>query len=145
MGERVATVLADAYPDLDLLARAETEELSAIHEIGPTIAQTVRAFFDDRSNRREFQRLRERLRLRAPAVAPGSRRLVGKTLVLTGTLSTPRAAIRARIIAAGGRVIGSVSKNTDYLVAGENPGSKLTKAEEQGVSVLDEAGLEKLL
>ncbi len=145
VGERVATILADAYPDLDLLARAETEELSAIHEIGPTIAQTVRAFFDDRANRGEFQRLRKRLRLRAPPVAPGSRRLAGQTLVLTGTLSAPRAAIRARIIAAGGRVMGSVSKNTDYLVAGENPGSKLTKAEELGVSVLDEAGLEELL
>ncbi len=146
VGERVGAVLADAYPDLDDLLAADTEELSEIHEIGPTIAETVRAFFDDPSNRREVQRLRQLLRLRAsPGPAPQRGALAGKTVVITGALSVPRAELRARITAAGAKVTGSVSKSTDYLVAGANAGSKLTKAEKFEIRILDEEGLEELL
>ena len=117
-----------------------------MHEIGPTIAETVRAFFDDPSNREEVQRLRELLRLRAsPAPAQQRGALAGKTVVVTGTLSVPRAELRARITAAGAKVTGSVSKSTDYLVAGANAGSKLTKAEELEIPILDEEALEELL
>ncbi len=145
VGERVAVVLAEAYRDLDDLLKASAEELAVVHEIGPTIAQTVRAFLDDASNREEFQRLRALLRLRAPAAPSRSGQLAGKTLVLTGTLSAPRAAVRAKIVAAGGKVVGSVSKSTDFLVAGVNAGSKLDKARSLAVAVLDEAELEELL
>ena len=145
VGGRVAVVLAEAYPDLDLLLAASTEKLAEVHEIGPTIAQTVRAFLDDASNREELQRLRGLLRLRAPVAPSQSGQLAGKTLVLTGTLSAPRAAIREAIVAAGGKVVGSVSKSTDYLVAGESPGSKLDKARSLDVAVLDEDELAELL
>ena len=145
VGERVAVVLAQAYPDLDLLLAASADELALVHEIGPTIAQTVRAFLDDASNLLEFQRLRALLRLRAPAMPSGSGQLAGKTLVLTGTLSAPRAAVRAKIVAAGGKVVGSVSKSTDFLVAGENPGRKLDKARSLDIAVVDEAQLEELI
>ncbi len=145
VGERVAVVLAEAYPDLDDLLKASAEELAVVHEIGPTIAQTVRTFLDDASNREEFQRLRGLLRLRTAAAPSRSGKLVGKTLVLTGTLSAPRAAIRAKIVAAGGRVVGSVSKSTDFLVAGANSGSKLDRARSLDVTVLDEAELDLLL
>ncbi len=145
VGERVAVVLAEAYPDLDELLKASAEELAVVHEIGPTIAETVRAFLDDPSNREEFQRLRGLLQLRTAVATSRSHQLAGKTLVLTGTLSAPRAAIRAKIVAAGGRVVGSVSKSTDFLVAGANSGSKLDKARSLDVAVLDEAGLDDLL
>jgi DNA ligase (NAD+) len=146
VGERVAAVLADAVAEIDDLVGIETEKLGEIREIGPTIADAVRAFFDDRSNREEFERLRGLLRVRhTPAAVSQPGPLAGKTLVISGTLSIPRAEVRARIVAAGGKVTGSVSKNTDFLVAGQNPGSKGAKAEELGVRVLDEAGLEELL
>ena len=145
VGERVAVVLAEAYPDLDELLKASAEELAVVHEIGPTIAETVRAFLDDPSNREEFQRLRGLLQLRTAAATSRSHQLAGKTLVLTGTLSAPRAAIRAKIVAAGGRVVGSVSKSTDFLVAGANSGTKLDKARSLDVAVLDEAELDELL
>ncbi len=146
VGERVAAVLADAVAEIDDLVGIEAEKLSAIREIGPTIADTVRAFFDDRSNRGEFERLRGLLRLRhTPAAVSRPGPLTGKAVVITGTLTMPRAEVRARIVAAGGKVTGSVSKSTDFLVAGKNPGSKVAKAEELDVRVLDEAGLEELL
>ena len=145
VGERVAVVFAEAYPDLDLLLAASAEELALVHEIGPTIAQTLRAFLDDASNREEFQRLRQLLRLRAPVAPSRPGQLAGKTLVLTGTLSAPRGEVRAMIVAAGGKVVGTVSKSTDFLVAGEKPGSKLEKARSLDVAVLDEDELAKLV
>jgi len=121
-----------------------------VEGIGPTIAESVARFFADARNRKEIERLRE-LRVEPKAQAPRARRaeggpLEGKTFVLTGTLSgMTRDEVKQRIEAQGGKVTGTVSKKTSYVVAGEAPGSKLEKARELGVTVLDQAGLEELL
>jgi DNA ligase (NAD+) len=140
VGERVAAVLARAFPDLAGLAGATAEQLEAVDEIGPTIAETVRLWFDDPENRAEWDRLLARLRVESrPAVAHArSEALAGKTIVITGTLAEPRSDWKARLEAAGAKVAGSVSKKTDFLLAGENAGSKLEKARELGVHVIDE-------
>jgi DNA ligase (NAD+) len=116
--------------------------------VGPTIAESVASFFADRRNREELERLRA-CGMRWAHEAPrrrGEGPLAGKTFVLTGTLpDLPRAEAKSRIEARGGKVSGSVSKKTDYVVAGADPGSKLAKAESLGVPVLDEDGLRRLL
>lgn len=146
VGERVAAVLAEAFPDLDDLVRADEERLAAIREVGPTIAASVRAFFDTKTNRTELERLREILRIQAPPTRPTqSTQVTGRTFVLTGTLSQSRDRVKRRIESIGGKVTGSVSKKTDYLVAGEEPGSKLDRARELGIRILDEAELDALL
>jgi DNA ligase (NAD+) len=146
VGERVAELLAQAFPDLGDLAKASAEELEAVDEIGPIIARAVREYLDDPANRAEFDALRALLRIRAPAPRPaGPGPLAGKTFVITGRLSAPRDELERRILAAGGRVRPSVSSRTDYLVCGEKPGTKRDKAEELGIPILDEAGLEELL
>jgi len=148
VGETLAELLASHFGDLESLARASAEQIAGIEGVGPTIAESVVRFFADERNRAEIGRLRE-LGVRwekaraSPAGSAGG--LAGKTLVLTGTLGISRSQAKSRIEAAGGKVVGSVSKRTSYLVAGESPGSKLRKAEELGVPVLDEAELEALL
>ena len=147
VGERNAGVLASRYGEPEKLLAAPQEELEAIDEIGPIIAQAVRVFLDDPNNGQEIERLLGLLRV-IPAEttgAPGPQTLEGKTFVLTGTLSQPRAAWAARIRAAGGKSGSAVSKKTNYVVAGENAGSKCTRAEELGVEVIDEAELLRLL
>ena len=148
VGEGVADVLASAYGDLEPLMHASREELEAVPGIGPTIAESVVAFFHDARNRAEVKRLRE-LGVRfeaAPARRAREGPLKGKTLVLTGTLpNLTREEAKARIEAAGGHVASSVSKKTDYVVAGAEPGSKLAKAESLGVAVIDEPALLKLV
>lgn len=149
VGEGVAERLADHYGgDLDALMEAPREEIEATPGIGPTIAESVVRFFADARNRREIEELRA-LGVRWPK---GERRvasegpLTGKTFVLTGTLpDMSRDEAKRRIESAGGKVTSSVSKKTSYVVAGADPGSKLAKAEELGVAVLDQAGLEALL
>jgi DNA ligase (NAD+) len=146
VGERVAELLAQAFPELDELEKASAEELEAVDEIGPTIARAVREYLDDPENRREFRELRGLLRIRKPEPRPpGGGLLAGRSFVITGTLSSPREELKERIEAAGGKVRPSVSSRTDYLVCGARPGSKRDKAEELGVEILDEAGLEALL
>jgi DNA ligase (NAD+) len=149
VGEGVAELLASHFGDLEALVDASREELESVPGIGPTIAESVAGFFADPRNRAEVTRLRE-LGVHWPAARPARRRgegpLAGRTFVLTGTLAgMTRDEARRRIEEAGGKVTGSVSKKTDYVVAGEEPGSKLRRAEELGVAVLDEAGLERLL
>jgi DNA ligase (NAD+) len=145
-GERVAELLAQAFPDLDDLLKASAEELEAVDEIGPTIARSVREYLDDPANRDEFRELRAILRIRKPTPRPvGAGPLAGQSFVISGTLSAPRDELKRRIEAAGGKVRPSVSTRTDYLVCGAKPGSKRDKAEELGVKILDEAGLEALL
>jgi DNA ligase (NAD+) len=141
VGERGAAILARAFPDLDRLIAAPVEAIEAVDEIGPTIARAVRDWLDEPENRAELTRLRERLELESgPAVEHAqSDRLAGKTFVITGTLREPRSTWKARLEAAGAKVTGSVSKKTDYLLAGENAGSKLEKARELEVPVIDEA------
>jgi DNA ligase (NAD+) len=150
VGENVADLLARHFADLDPLMAATAEELTAVEGIGPVIAERIVHFFGDEAHRAEVERFRElgvrweKLAQRSGAAAAGP--LAGKTFVLTGTLpSLSRSEAEARIEAAGGKVTGSVSKKTDYVVAGEAAGSKLAKARELGVSVLDEDGLLQLL
>jgi DNA ligase (NAD+) len=151
VGETVAEALADYFVELDRLVAASREEIAAIEGIGPTIAESVSRFMADPGNRAELARLRELgLELAAPpkpqtASGPANTSLEGLTFVLTGTLSRPRNEVKAQIEAAGGKVTGSVSKKTSYVVAGEDPGSKVRKAGELGVEVLDEGGLAALI
>jgi DNA ligase (NAD+) len=149
VGETVAELLAARFGDLDPLAAASAEELEQASGIGPVIARSVADFLADPRNREELARLRE-LGVEWPRA---SRReaarggpLEGKTFVLTGTLpGVSREEAKRRIEAAGGKVASSVSKKTSYLVAGDEPGSKLRKAQELGVPVLGPGELEALL
>jgi DNA ligase (NAD+) len=124
------------------------DALLEVNDIGPIVAQAIRTFFDQPHNREVVEQLRA-CGVRWPegeAAAAGPKPLAGKTLVLTGTLPTlGRDAAKDLIEAAGGKVSGSVSKKTHYVVAGTEAGSKLDKAQELGVAVLDEAGLLALL
>jgi DNA ligase (NAD+) len=148
VGEGVADLLAAHFGDLDPLMDASREDLEAIPGIGPTIAESVARFFSEKRNRSEVERLRA-LGVRWRAGKPRRARhgpLAGKTLVLTGALEgLTREEARERIEAAGGRVAAGVSKKTDYVVAGTEPGSKLRRAQELGIEVLNQAALERLL
>jgi DNA ligase (NAD+) len=150
VGERTAGILAHELGSLEKLTSASVEELDAIPEIGLTVAESVRDWFDDEGNRALCDRLRaagvktEADRRRSSEKV--DERFAGKQFVLTGTLSSfTRDEARALIEARGGRVNSSVSKKTDYLLAGEAAGSKLEKAEELGVTVLEEAAFQKML
>ncbi len=146
VGTRVAAALASRFGTLAALRAASLEEIEQVPDVGPTIAASVRAFLHEPENAAELDRLAAQLRLRAPERAPAAAQtLAGKSLVLTGALSRPRAEWKRRIEASGGRVTDAVSKRTDYLVAGAEAGSKLERARALGVAVLDEAGLERLL
>ena len=148
VGETVAETLAEHFRDIEPLMRATSSEIEATHGIGPTIAESVSRFFADTANQSEIKRLIELgLSWPIPEVVNLETEgpLEGLTFVLTGSLSAPRGDFKKRIESAGGKVVGTVSKNTDYLVAGEKAGSKLKKALDLGVEVLDEEGLEKLL
>jgi len=150
VGPSVAELLAARFGDLDPLLDATAEALEAIEGVGPVIARKVADFFADEGHRHEVARLRE-LGVRWPKTEPRAEAarggpLAGKSFVLTGTLaSLSRTEAAERIEAAGGKVTGSVSKKTDYVVAGDAAGSKLAKARELDVAVLDEAGLLELL
>jgi len=150
VGERTAQLLADAFNSIDAMEQADADDLEAVEEVGPRIAEGILEFFAAERNRELIAQLRDaglQFSQEPRAVStdeePG---LAGKTFVLTGTLPTlTRDDAKDKIQAAGGKVSGSVSKKTDYVVAGEKAGSKLAKAEKLGVVVLDEAGLEELL
>jgi DNA ligase (NAD+) len=148
VGAGVADVLAAAFGDLDPIVAAGQERLEVVDGVGPILAESVVRFFADERNRAEVERMRK-LGVRWPKEAPrksGEGPLAGLSFVLTGTLPDwPREAAKEKIEAAGGRVTSSVSKKTDYVVAGEAAGSKLRKAAELEIEVLDQAGLEKLL
>jgi DNA ligase (NAD+) len=147
VGERVARLLAMRFGSLDRLAAASEDALAETHGIGPTIAASVRKFFDDESNRRildDLGRLGVNLTERM-ATADGPKPLAGKTLVITGTLaSLSREAARELVEALGGRVTSSVTRKTDYVVVGEAPGGKADDARRLGVPVLDEAAFHEL-
>ena len=148
VGERAARLLARRFRSLDRLVTAPVEDLVEVDGIGEKVAASVRAFFDEPGNRTRIARLRE-AGVRFDNVeqeAAGEQPLAGRRFVLTGTLAgMSRREAQTRIEVLGGSVSGSVSKKTDYLVAGENAGSKLTKAEKLGVAVLDQSALEDLL
>ncbi len=149
VGETVAEQLARHFGDLDVLLDAGTPEIEAVPGIGPTIAESVAAFFSDPRNRSEVKELRElglSWEKSAPAPPRGEGPLAGKIFVLTGTLEgMTRGEAKQRIEAQGGKVSGTVSKKTSYVVAGADPGSKLAAARDLDVAVLDQAGFEELL
>ena len=148
VGATMAEVLAQHFLDLEPLMNAGASEIEKIEGVGPTIAESVARFFEDRANRDELKRLlalgvQWTVPEPSPSDAGGS--LSGKSFVLTGTLSAPRGEFKQRIEAAGGKVLGSLSKKTHYLVAGENPGGKLQKARDLGIEILGEEDLETLI
>jgi DNA ligase (NAD+) len=147
VGEVTARNLAMRFRTIDALLGADTEEISQTPGIGEKMARTIRAQLDDQRMLDLIKDLRGLgLQLREQGPPPSEGPLAGRTLVLTGTLPHwSREQATERIMAAGGRVTGSVSKNTDYLVAGESAGSKLAKAQRLAVPVLDEDGLRALL
>jgi DNA ligase (NAD+) len=142
VGERYAKILANHYRSIDRLAEASVEELDAIHEIGETVAVSVFNFFQNPRNQDLILRLKNagvKMEVDAASTANFDEKFVGKTFVLTGKLDEFSRDDAARLIEQrGGRVSGSVSKKTDYVVAGADAGSKLTKAESLGVKVLSE-------
>jgi DNA ligase (NAD+) len=148
VGEGVAKILCKAFPTVDALMAATREDLIAVHEIGDRIAASVLDFFADASNRALIEALRTAgVQMHSDVnTRQGSQHLAGMTFVVTGTLSTmTRAQAEEAIERHGGKVSGSVSKRTTYVVAGENAGSKLAKAQELGIHVLDEEAFNLLL
>jgi len=149
VGEGTSKALARHFGDIDKLMDASVEQLMEIPDVGPIAAASIREFFDQPHHREVVEQLRA-AGLHWPAIegtaSDAHRPLLGKTLVITGTLPTlGREEAKELIEAAGGKVSGSVSKKTNWLVAGEEAGSKLDKARELGIAILDEAGLQALL
>ncbi len=147
VGEQTAKDLAGHFGALDALLAADESALLAVPEVGPVVARSILAFFAEPHNLAVITALRA-----VGAWVDGEPRrvvdapLAGRTFVLTGSLPMlSRDEARARIEAAGGKVAGSVSKKTDYVVAGTDPGSKLARARELGIRIVDEAGLMQLL
>ena len=146
VGERTATILAETFGSLDVIREADMETLQSAEEVGPKVAHSIRRFFDEPRNLELVERLRTAGLLFTHEKKKVTGALTGKTFVLTGTLpNLSREEAKEKIEAAGGKVSGSVSKKTSYVVAGEDAGSKLDKARELGVLVLDEEGLQSLL
>ncbi|QBQ97732.1 NAD-dependent DNA ligase LigA [Paraburkholderia pallida] len=150
VGESTAKDLAKHFGSLDPIMDASIEQLLEVNDVGPIVAESIHQFFAEEHNRTVIEQLRAPGKVRwadgppAPKAPVGV--LAGKTVVLTGTLPTlKREEAKEMLEAAGAKVAGSVSKKTDYVVAGADAGSKLAKAEELGVPVLDEEGLHKLL
>jgi DNA ligase (NAD+) len=146
VGERTAQFLAEHFGSMDALMTAGEEELQDVNEVGPRIAKSIAEFFQEPKNRDLVEQLRHAgVSLTGKKKERGTK-LAGKTFVLTGSMARySRDEAKKMIEGAGGRVAGSVSKKTDYVVAGEDAGSKLEKARELGVSVIDEKGMEEML
>jgi DNA ligase (NAD+) len=146
VGEHTARQLALRFKSLEALSAASEEELRAVRDIGPEVAHSVREYFDEPRNLRAVRRLEKLLEIEPVAEPSGRGALRDKTFVLTGTLeSMSRDEAERRIIAMGGRTTGSVSRKTDFVVAGADAGSKLKRARELGIRVLDEREFSNLL
>jgi DNA ligase (NAD+) len=145
VGSHVAQLIARAFPSMDLLLAAHEDEFAAVHGIGRTTANTLAGFLAEESNRALIRKLAAAgLNLTEPVERAEHSTLEGLTFVITGTHRSSRKDLTSLIERHGGRVTGSVSKSTDYLVAGESPGSKLDRARELQVQVIDEDGLTRL-
>ncbi len=149
VGEVMAADLARYYPDLEILSRASLEDLQTIEGVGPNIAQAIVDWFDRPLNRKVLQKLRSvgvwPRTEQAAQVPAGSQPFSGLTFVVTGTLpALSRDEVKSYIQERGGKVTDSMSKKTSYLVVGDAPGSKLARAQDLGVPILDEAGLRRL-
>ena len=147
VGAGAAQKITDHFNVIDDIIAASDEEISSIYEIGPSISKSIKQFFSDKHNLKLIEELKKAgLNFNSEKREIIQSAITGKTFVLTGTLSTfSRDEAGARIIALGGKVASSVSKNTDFVVAGEKAGSKLSKAESLGVKVLDESAFLELL
>jgi DNA ligase (NAD+) len=146
VGEHVAAILAGYFGSLEALSVSREEELLSIREVGPQVARSIRAFFDNPQNQKVVDKLlRGGVKLKGEKTG-GLKPLAGKTFVLTGRLTRfTREEAKEKLEALGGKVAGSVSSKTNYLVAGEEPGSKLDKARELQVPILNEEDLTHLL
>jgi len=145
VGEHVAGILARTFGRLEVLMNTTKDELKAVEGVGPVVADSVVSFFGTAENRKIVGEIITRGVQILGEGGPAAGTLSGKVFVLTGTLETlTRDEARKRIEKAGGKVTGSVSRNTDYLVAGASPGSKLERAKAQGVDIIDEQTLMKL-
>ncbi|MGO4397163.1 NAD-dependent DNA ligase LigA [Achromobacter sp. PAB15] len=146
VGETTARDVARHFGSIDAIMDADEEALSSVPDVGPVVAASIRRFFAEQHNRDVIEQLKAQGVNPVADAAPQDTTLAGKTFVLTGTLPNwTREEASMHIQAAGGKVSGSVSKKTAYLVAGAEAGSKLTKAQELGVTVLDEDALKELL
>jgi len=154
IGEVSARDLARHFGSIDTLMQANVEMLQHIEGVGPILAQSVVDWFSREGNRALIEKLKtaglkvtsnEAAMTTQPAVSAAPAAFAGKTFVITGALSKPREEIAAWIEARGGKVTDSVSKKTSYVVVGESPGSKVAKAQQLGVTILDEAGLNELI
>ncbi len=149
VGENIADILANKFENLDNLLSASVEELENVEGIGHEIAKSIRCFFDQEENRKTIQKISDG-GVQISSVKKTEEKekgsLQGKIFVLTGTLEgMTRDQAKKAIESAGGKVTGSVSKNTDYVVAGESSGSKIDKAKQLGIEIIDEAALKDLI
>jgi DNA ligase (NAD+) len=147
VGERTAQLLADQFPSLDALAEAKEDELYEVQEVGPKIASGILEFFSEPANRQLIKKLEKAgVRPTMEKRVVKSAKLAGKSLVFTGGLANRTREEAGELVKQhGGKVVSSVSKKTDYVVVGADPGSKNDKAKELGVTILDEAAFEKLV
>jgi DNA ligase (NAD+) len=146
VGERTAELLAEEFGSMDAIMAANAEQLERVEEVGPRISEAILEFFSRPANKKLVQKLKDAGVEMTAEKKQRSDQLAGLTFVLTGTLpNLTREEAKEKIEAAGGKTAGSVSKKTNYVVAGEEAGSKLDKARELKVPVIDEAGLLKML
>lgn len=146
VGKAAAKAILKVFPDIPAIGQATLEELTAVNDIGQVSAACIREFFDEEKNQTILKRLQENGVNMTAQEQPGGRILEGMTFVITGTLPTlDRKAAAALVESQGGKVSASVSKKTSYLLAGDNAGSKLTKAGELGIPVLDEGAFMEML
>lgn len=147
VGEATASALADHYGSLDKIMSADLDSLITVPDVGPVVAENIKQFFKDKHNKSVIRKLiRAGIHWPDKKVKIINQKLRNKTFVLTGTLaSMSRESAKSRLKACGAKVSSSVSKKTDYVVAGENPGSKVSKAEALGIKIINEKTLEKML
>ena len=148
VGEATAQALADHFGSVQALRDADEDTLEEVPDVGPVVAREITSFFAQVHNQEVIDGLTQSLRIQADGAggAGGDAPLAGKRFVITGTLAAmPRNDAKRRLQALGAKVSGSVSGKTDYLVAGENPGSKRARAESLGVEILDEAAFLALI
>jgi len=146
VGEHVAKILAEKLKRLDNLFSATQEDLSTIEGIGPVVAESVSMFYEQAENRKSVDRILKSGVEIYRDFSSGKRRLEGKVFVLTGTLDSMHRSIAKKTIeSSGGKVTGSVSRNTDFIVVGKSPGSKLDRAQALGVKIVDEATFRKMI
>ena len=147
VGEATATALVNHFGDIDFIIKASVEDLERVDDVGPVVARRIVSFFSNTNNLSLIRKLRKSgISWQLKPVGLSVRPLVGQSFVLTGTLEKlGRSEAKARLIELGAKVSGSVSKNTDYVVLGSGAGSKLSKAKDLGIKIIDEREFVSLL